>query len=104
VSGTPDFSQVAGPIGIVSYGGTALKEGASEVLVLAASISIALGLFNLLPIPGLDGGRLFIVLIEGIFRRRVPPRIITGLTLGGFALLVVLMLVVSYHDVIKLVG
>lgn len=104
VRGAPDFSQVAGPIGIVTLGGVALKEGASAVLVLAASISIALGLFNLVPIPGLDGGRLFILLIEGVTRRQVPPRLVLGLTLGGMALLVLLMVVVSYHDITKLVG
>jgi regulator of sigma E protease len=102
--GTPDFSQVAGPIGIVTLGGVAVKEGFAEVLVLAASISIALGLFNLVPIPGLDGGRLLIVIIEGIIRRPLPPKVMMGLTFAGFALVIALFIAVSYHDVAKLIG
>ncbi len=103
-SGAPDFSQVAGPIGLVSIGGTVLSEGFSQVLVLAASISIALGLFNLLPVPGLDGGRIFILLIESIIRRAVPQRVVLALTFAGFALLITLMVAVSAHDIAKLVG
>ena len=104
VRGTPDFSQVSGPIGIVSLGGVAVREGAAAVLVLAASISIALGLFNLVPIPGLDGGRLAVVLIEGVMRRPLPPKVMTGLTLTGIALVLALLVAVSYHDVVKLIG
>ena len=54
--------------------------------------------------PGLDGGRLLIIAIEGVRRRPVSPRLVTSLTLAGMALLVLLMLVVSYHDIAKLVG
>lgn len=104
VRGAPDFSQVAGPVGLVSVGGLALKEGVPQVLALVAAISIALGLFNLVPVPGLDGGRLFILLVESIARRPVPPRVVLTLTVAGFAALVLLMLAVSYHDITKLVG
>lgn len=102
--GSADFSQVAGPIGIVSMGGIALKEGFAAVIVLVASISMALAIFNLVPIPGLDGGKLLIIAIEGVLRRPVSQRIVTYATLTGLALLLTLVVVVSYHDIARLVG
>jgi regulator of sigma E protease len=104
VRGGANLNQVSGPIGIVTMGGIAVKEGFASVIVLIASISMALALFNLLPIPGLDGGRLLIIIIEGILRRPVSPKLVLWLTLAGMALLIVLMIIVSAHDIVKLVG
>ena len=104
VRGAADFSSVAGPIGIVNFGAGAVGQGFAAAVVLTALISINLALINLVPIPGLDGGRLLIIAIEGIVRRPVPERLTTGLTIAGFALLITLMLVVSYHDITRLVG
>ena len=67
-------------------------------------LNVVLAVFNLIPIPGLDGGRLLILAIEGIFRRPVPPKLVMSLTLAGMALLILLMVVVSAHDIAKLVG
>jgi regulator of sigma E protease len=103
-TGTANFSQVSGPIGITAFGAAALKAGFAEGAVLTALISINLALINIIPIPGLDGGRLFITAIEGVIRRPISPRIVNGLTLAGFALIILLMIVVSYHDIAKLVG
>lgn len=102
--GRADFSQVAGPIGITAFGAATLKQGFAASAVLVALISINLALINLLPIPGLDGGRLLIVIIEGVTRRRVPQEWVNRLMFAGLALLVLLMLVVSYHDITRLVG
>jgi len=102
--GRADFSQVSGPIGITAFGAATLKQGFSAAVVLVALISINLALLNLLPVPGLDGGRLLIVAIEGVTRRRIPVAWVSYLTLAGLAALVLLMLVVSYHDISKLVG
>ncbi len=102
--GTADYSQVSGPIGITVFGATMLHEGWQAAVVLVALISINLAVINIVPIPGLDGGRLLIISIESIIRRPVAPSIVMKFTLGGFALLVLLMLVVSYHDIARLVG
>lgn len=99
---TANFSEVSGPIGITVYGAAAIKQGFSAAAVLTALISINLAIINLVPIPGLDGGRLFIVIIEAIIRRPVNPNILMRLTIAGFALLITLMVVVSYHDIAKL--
>ncbi|HEY5383175.1 MAG TPA: M50 family metallopeptidase [Candidatus Paceibacterota bacterium] len=103
-TGTADFSQVAGPIGITVFGAATLHQGWAAAAVLTALISINLAVINLLPIPGLDGGRLLIIIFEAILRRPISPKIITKFTLAGFALLILLMLLVSYHDIVRLVG
>ncbi|OGC88566.1 hypothetical protein A2419_02770 [Candidatus Adlerbacteria bacterium RIFOXYC1_FULL_48_26] len=103
VRGQANFSQVSGPIGITSIGSDAVKAGFIETIVLTALISINLAILNLLPIPGLDGGRLFFIIIEGITKRPISKKIAYGFTLVGFGLLILLMLVASYHDVVRLV-
>jgi regulator of sigma E protease len=102
--GKANFSEVAGPIGIVGIGAGAVKEGFTAALMLTAIISINLAIINIIPIPGLDGGRLLIIAIEGILRRPVSPRVVLWLTIGGFAFLIGLMVVVSYFDVVRLIG
>lgn len=101
---TANFSEVSGPIGITVYGAAAIKEGFASAILLTALISINLALINLMPIPGLDGGRLLIIVVEAIIRRPVSPSIVMKFTLAGFALLITLMIVVSYHDIAKLIG
>ena len=102
--GKAQWDQVAGPVGIAGAGAGAVSRGFASAAVITALISINLALINLIPIPGLDGGRLLIIAVEGVIRRRISPKIITGLSLAGFALLIALMLLVTYHDVAKLVG
>ena len=102
--GVADWGSVAGPIGIAGAGASAVQNGFAAAAFITALISINLAIINIIPIPGLDGGRLLIVIIEGIMRRPVSPKLITALSLSGFALLIMLMLVVTYHDIAKLVG
>lgn len=102
--GTADWSQVSGPVGIAGAGSHAVASGFASAATVVALISINLALINVLPIPGLDGGRLFIILIEAVIRRPLPARFVTWATLAGFALIVALMLAVTYHDIAKLVG
>lgn len=104
VRGLANFNDVAGPIGIASIGSQAVGEGFVPIVLLTALISINLALINLVPIPGLDGGRLLIIAIEAILRREIPERLSFGLTALGLALLITLMLFISYHDVVRLVG
>ncbi len=99
-----DLSQVAGPIGIAGAVGGAAASGLGNLLSLIAVISINLALINLIPIPALDGGRLFFVIIESIIRRPIPARAAQAVNTVGFALLVLLMVVVSLHDIYKIVG
>lgn len=102
-TGKADFSSVAGPIGIVGVGAKAVGEGFVPAFVLAALISINLALMNLLPIPGLDGGRFVVICIEGIRGKPLSEKLLTGLMLLGFAFLVLTMVIVSYHDIVRLI-
>lgn len=103
VRGKADFASVSGPIGIVSLGSSAVKQGAAATIILTAIISINLAIINLIPIPGLDGGRLLFIAIEAATRRPISETLALRLTIAGFALLITLMLVASYHDILHLI-
>ncbi|MFA6272874.1 MAG: site-2 protease family protein [Candidatus Paceibacterota bacterium] len=97
-----DFSEVAGPVGIIGLVGAAASLGFANLLGFVAFISLNLAVINLLPFPALDGGRLILVVIETVRRRPLNPKIVNYLNGIGFALLLILMLVITYKDVIKL--
>ena len=99
---TADLSQVAGPIGIAGAVGSASDNGLGALLTITALISINLALINLLPIPALDGGRLLFVGIEALTRRPLNPSIVNAVNTVGFALLILLMLVVTASDIFKI--
>lgn len=99
-----DLSQVSGPVGIAGVVGNASLQGWSSLLSLTAIISINLALINLIPIPALDGGRLLFVIIESIIRKPIKASIAQALNGIGFVFLILLMLVVTAHDIFKIVG
>lgn len=101
---TADVSNIAGPVGIVSLVGDASGFGLGSVLLFAALISINLALVNLLPFPALDGGRLALLFVETIIMRPIPPKFSNALNIGGFILLIGIMLAVTAHDVVRLFG
>jgi len=103
-SGRADFSNIAGPVGIAEVGGSAVKEGYAAAVLLIALISVNLGLINLIPVPGLDGGRLVFIGIEALKGSPVSEKLTVGLTIAGFALMAVLLLLVTYHDIVRLWG
>lgn len=102
IQGTADFSQVAGPIGIAGLVGDAAEFGFTSLLLFTAMISLNLAVINLLPIPALDGGRLVFVAIEAIARREISPVWMMRVNLVGFAFLMLLMLAVTYGDIMRL--
>jgi regulator of sigma E protease len=101
---TADLSQVSGPVGIAGAVGTASRHGIAALLSLTAVISVNLALINLIPIPALDGGRLLFVIIEAIIRRPLPAYATRVVNTIGFGMLILLMLVVTAHDVFKIFG
>ncbi|MBU6323376.1 M50 family metallopeptidase [Patescibacteria group bacterium] len=102
VTGHADFSQISGPVGIAGAVGTASAQGFTDLLSLVAVISVNLALINVIPVPALDGGRLLFVLIEAVIRRPLHPGITRAVNTLGFALLVLLMLAVTAHDIFKI--
>jgi regulator of sigma E protease len=97
--------QLAGPIAIAQITGEVYKAGISPLLEFMALISINLGIFNLLPFPGLDGGRLVFVLLEWVRRgKRISPQKEGLVHLIGFLTLIVLILVISYFDIARIIN
>lgn len=99
-----DLSQVAGPIGIAGAVGTASAQGFGDLFSIMAIISINLALINLIPIPALDGGRLLFVIIESIIRRPIKASAARAINTVGFVFLILLMVVVTAHDIFKIIG
>lgn len=100
--GKADLSQVTGPVGIVGLVGDVTNLGFVYLLSFTAIISINLAIINLLPFPALDGGRLLFLGIEAIRRKPISPKVANKLNQIGFALLILLMVVVTFHDIVKL--
>ena len=102
IKGKGSFSDVTGPVGMVSIVGDASKFGLAYLLSFMALISVNLAIINLIPFPALDGGRLLFLLIEKIKGSRINPKFVNTTNTVGFAILILLMLLVTYHDVVKL--
>ena len=109
VTGQYGLSDLSGPIGTVTLVADAAAQGVqnsmdfSFLFNITAMIAINIGLFNLLPLPALDGGRLFFILIEMIFRKRVPAKFEGWVHATGIILLLGLMVVVSFGDIMRLI-
>ena len=92
---------VTGPVGIVMIVGEVARTGFVDLLWLTAFIGISLGIINLLPIPALDGGRLLFLLIEALRGRPLDPEKEGFIHFLGFALLILIMLLVTYNDLLR---
>jgi regulator of sigma E protease len=94
--------QLMGPVAIAQLSGESAQLGWIALLTLMASISLNLGLLNLLPIPVLDGGHIFIMALEGIARRDFSTQVKEKMFLAGFVLLMMLMVTVIYNDLTRI--
>ncbi len=103
----PISQGVSGPVGIYSLVGNIvqipdLKERILQILNLAGVLSISLAFFNILPIPALDGGRLFFILIEGTFGKKVSPKVEEYAHTIGMAVLLTLILLITFKDITQI--
>lgn len=103
VTFSADLSQVAGPVGIVGLVGDAAQFGITSLLLFTAVISLNLAVINLLPFPALDGGRLVFVAIEAATGRPINPEWAGRLNFVGFVLLILLMVAVTYNDILRII-
>ena len=94
--------QLMGPLAIAQLSGESAQQGWVPLFALMASISLNLGLLNLLPIPVLDGGHIFIMALEGIARRDFSLKVKEKMFLAGFAVLLMLMVTVIYNDLTRI--
>lgn len=102
VTGRYGLKQLSGPVGVTAVIGEAASIGLEPVLSLLAMITINIGIFNLLPIPALDGGRLVFLLVEAVRRKPVPPKYEAYVHAAGLIALFGLMLVVTFNDVLRM--
>lgn len=102
--GSRSSKELGGIISIAKVSGDALANGLTSFVYLMAFLSISLGLFNLFPIPVLDGGYLFIYLIEGIIRRDIPEKVKEGMFFVGFMFIIFLLLLSNINDIIRIFG
>jgi regulator of sigma E protease len=93
---------LGGPITIFETAGNALNYGFLSFLSILAFLSISIGIINLLPIPGLDGGHLFIQIIEFIFRRQIPERVLGLLFRLGLIFILLLLVQAITNDILRM--
>ncbi len=101
-SGGTKLSEFAGPIGLVNMVGQASQGGLETLVFLTALITLNLGLFNLLPLPALDGGRIIFNIIEMIIRKKINPIVEGYIHAAGFLFLMGMMVYVTYFDIMRL--
>jgi regulator of sigma E protease len=92
---------LAGPIGIAQVSGEAYRRGFADLLLFVAFISLQLGIVNLLPIPVMDGGHIFMLAIEGVMRRDLSLAVKERVIQVGVVLIVLLFVFVMYNDIMK---
>jgi len=103
VSGGASIGDLAGPVGITKMVGDAAQVGSVLLLSFTAFLSINLGVLNLLPIPALDGSRIMFALVEAIRRKPLEPEREGFIHWLGFMFLIMLMVVVTFNDIIRLI-
>lgn len=102
IAGRYGISDLSGPVGAVSVVSTAVKTSLFSMLRIMALLTINVGLFNLFPIPALDGWRLFVLIAEGVTRKKLPQKAEYIINAVGLVLLLALMCVVTFCDITKL--
>ena len=98
----PDLNKLGGPVAIFKASSDAAKNGIENVLYFLAMISINIGIFNLIPIPALDGGKIVLNILEAIRCKPLKQEIETYVTLAGVVIMVVLMIAVTWNDIMRL--
>lgn len=104
LSGGGSMEGLSGPIGIASMAGQAASKGILNLIYFTGILSVSLGLMNLFPLPALDGGQLFMLLIESIRRRPLSVRTYQIVNLLGLSLFIILTVFVTYKDIVRLIA
>lgn len=102
VTGYVSINELSGPVGIVSVLNQAVGMGLDEILNILVLLTVNLGIFNLLPFPALDGGKLVLLAVEGIRHKPVPQKVEIIINVAGMALLFSLMIFATFNDVLRL--
>ena len=98
ISGKYGIEAVSGPVGTTEVMSSAAKSGPSSFLMICSVIAMNIGIFNLLPFPALDGGRIMLLIIEKITKKKVPKKIETAINFAGLVVLFGFMIIVTFKD------
>lgn len=101
ISGRYGLNDIMGPVGTVSTVSQAAKQSFGSLIYLLALITVNLGVFNLLPFPALDGGKVVILAVEGITRKKIPAKYEAAIDMAGLAILLLFMIVVTGNDILR---
>lgn len=101
-TGKLSVSALSGPVGMYQVVGESVKYGLSQMMYLVALLSINVGFLNILPFPAFDGGRIFFMIIEKIKGSKINPKLENTMNNVGFILLMILMIYITFQDIIKL--
>lgn len=104
IAGRVAITSLSGPVGVTGALGEAASQGSQALFLFIVFIAINLGVVNLLPLPALDGGRILFVAIETVIGRPVPRKLEGYVHFAGFALLMMLVVFVTYNDILRLIG
>ena len=103
VIGDIGAENLSGPVGMYSVIDSIKSQGIMNIIYMLAYLSVNVGVINLLPIPVFDGGRIFILIIEKITKKKTSEKLEGTLNMIGFGLMLLLMIFVTFNDIIKLV-
>lgn len=104
ITGDLSIKNLSGPISIAQYSGQVVQTGFMNFMQFIALISISIGLLNLLPVPGLDGGQMLIHTVEAISGRELSEKFMKGVVTVGYALLLCMMFIAFRNDILKLIN
>lgn len=102
LSGDGSMNSLVGPVGIAVIAGKAAGQGLQDLLHFTGMLSLSVGIMNLIPFPALDGGQLFMLLVESINRKQLSLRTYQAANLVGMGLFLILTILVTYSDVVRL--
>jgi len=104
LSGNGSMEGLSGPVGIAVMAGQAANKGLANLLHFTGILSVSLGIMNLFPIPALDGGQLLMLAMESIRKRPLEIRTYQAVSLIGFALFIIMTVMVTYMDIVRLIA
>ena len=96
------LNSLSGPVGIFQITAETTQDGLLSTLSLVALLSVNVGIFNLIPIPILDGGRIFIILIECLIGKKLSEKVQTGIMFAGLVFIIAIMLLATWNDIVRL--
>ena len=103
ITGKLSLSNLSGPVGIYNIVGESAKAGFINIIYLIAYLCVNVGFINLIPLPAFDGGRAFFLLIEKLTGKKIPPKVENTIHTIGFVLLMILMVAITYNDIMRII-